>query len=394
MLKIKSDCSACGACEQICPQKCITLKNNNQGIVYPKIEESRCVNCNLCEKVCHLNVAVPNIGEERFAYAVSNPSKDVLSHSTSGGAFTAIAKYVLSQNGAVYGCAYVDRLIPQHICVENEEDLRRLNGSKYVESKIGNAYQQAKDMLDDGRLVLFSGTPCQIAGLKVFLRKPYENLVTIDIVCHGVAPQIYFQKYLDWIEKKYKFRITNYDFRSKQNAGWSIAGIAEGVSLKSGKKVVKKIFYFNEYYYYHFLKGTIYRDSCYSCKYACINRPGDFSLGDLWGAECLNLNYPVDMGCSLVLANNEKANLILNSISVNKTKISLDFAKKYNEQLQHASKKPVDRDEVLEKFASASAEEIDAWFRKKTVSVRLKGNFKRLIPHRVKTLLFKLRYKA
>ena len=392
MLKIKSNCSACGACAQACPKKCISLKANAQGMVYPEIEEGKCIDCNLCETVCHLNNTPSSINDQH-AYAVSHIAKEVLSRSTSGGAFTAIANYVLSQGGAVFGCAYTDHLVPRHICVESNEDLVRLNGSKYVESNIGDTYKQAKEMLNTGRMVLYSGTPCQIAGLKSFLKKTYDNLITVDIVCHGVAPQAYFQKYIEWLEDKYKLHITNYDFRSKRNSGWSLSGIMEGTSLKSGKGVTKKVFYFNEYYYYHFLKGTIYRESCYSCKYASLNRPGDFSLGDLWGAESLNLDYSIDGGCSLVLANNAKANEILESLEVNKTEIPVEFAAKYNKQLRHPSDKPENRDAILEKLVSLPAKEINAWFRKKTAVVRLKWCLKRLVPHAVKKKILKLRYK-
>ena len=362
-------------------------------MVYPEITESNCIDCNLCERVCHLNDTDSYSIENQRAYAVSHTKKDVLKRSTSGGAFTAIAEYVLSRGGAVFGCAYTEQLFPQHVCVETEQELVRLNGSKYVESNIGDTYQQAKDMMDMGRLVLYSGTPCQIAGLKCFLRKPYDNLITVDIVCHGVAPQAYFQKYIDWLEEKYNLHITNYDFRSKRNTGWSIAGIIEGTSTKTGKKITKKVFYSNEYYYYHFLKGTIYRDSCYSCKYANLNRPGDFSLGDLWGAECLHLDYSINDGCSLVLTNNPKANEILKSLEINKTEIPIEFAVKYNQQLQHASSKPTDREVILEKFTACSAQEINLWFRKRTVAVRLKGRLKRLVPKGAKQLLLKLRYK-
>ena len=204
-------------------------------MVFPEIDEAKCINCNLCEKVCHLNHTPSSAGAEQRAYAVTHASRDVLSRSTSGGAFTAIAKYVLERGGAVCGCAYDEGLTARHIWAENEQELLRLNGSKYVQSVIGNTYQQAKVRLEKGSLVLFSGTPCQVAGLKAFLGKEYDNLITVDIVCHGVAPQDYFKRYIGWLEDKYKCRITNYDFRSKRNAGWGLAGIAEGIDFKSGK---------------------------------------------------------------------------------------------------------------------------------------------------------------
>lgn len=394
MLTIKDGCTACGACAQVCPKNCIVLSSTQQGFVIPQIDETKCVDCNLCEKVCHLNRENIALNGYPRAYAVAHRSKDVLQRSTSGGAFTAIAQYVLSQDGAVFGCAYTEKLVPRHICVENEQELVRLNGSKYVESEIGNTYQQAQAMLDTGRLVLFSGTPCQIAGLKAFLQAEYDNLITADIVCHGVAPRAFFQKYTDWYEKKNGLSLTNYDFRAKQNSGWGLSGVAEGTSLKSGKKVVKKIFYYNEYYYYHFLKGTIYRQSCYACKYANLNRPGDFTLGDLWGAEGLGLDYPIDSGCSLVLCNTPKAGSILDAIEVNKTEIDLDFAVKHNGQLNHASAKPANTEQVLNRFVACSAEELNSWFRRSVRKTRMIGLIKYLIPQRIKSTILKQRYKA
>ena len=207
----------------------------------PVVDAAKCTNCNLCEKVCHLNT-LPCSNENQHAYAVSHLSKDVLQRSTSGGAFTAIAKYVLDQGGAVYGCAYCDHLKARHICIESEQELVRLNGSKYVESEIGDTYRQAKEQLKVGRTVLFSGTPCQIAGLKSYLKKPYDNLITADIICHGVAPQKFFSEYIDWFEQKHNLRLTDYNFRAKQNAGWSIAGMASGISTRTGKPVEKNCF--------------------------------------------------------------------------------------------------------------------------------------------------------
>ena len=393
MLNIRQDCTACGACVQVCPHNCIELKSNEQGMFFPNIDKGKCIGCNLCEKVCHLCNSVLLNDEIKYAYAVTHPEKDVLDRSTSGGAFTAIAKYVLSKGGAVFGCAWTEHLIPRHICVETEQELAYLNGSKYVESEIGSTFKDAKDMLDNGRIVLYSGTPCQIAGLKAFLRKPYKNLITADIVCHGVAPKVFFLKYIDWLENRLQIRITNYDFRSKRNRGWSIAGILEGFSLRTGRNVIRKIFYFNEYYYYHFLKGTIYRDSCYLCKYANLNRPGDFTLGDLWGAEGLTLDYSIDRGCSLLLVNTSKAKDILQSLNVNKTEIPIEFALKYNKQLLYAHSKPVDRDVVLEKFTECTANEINSWFIKHTVIDILKGYLKLMIPIRVKNLYFKFKYR-
>lgn len=393
MISMDKECTACGACVQICTASCIYLSADSSGVVYPIIERNNCIKCNACTKVCHLYTAVDLYDKVQHAYAVVNNSDLDLSKSTSGGAFSAIAKYVLNKSGVVYGCAYVEHLKAKHIRIDSADDLEKLNGSKYVQSDIGDCYLAIQNDLNNGLGVFFSGTPCQVSGLKTFLGKKYEKLITADIVCHGVAPQKYFDKYIEWLEQKIHMNITDYSFRSKDNSGWSLAGVCKGIDKRTGKAVKKNIYYYNEFYYYYFLKGHIYRDSCYSCKYACSDRIGDFTLGDLWGIEILNVPFRTSGGCSLVLTNNQKAATILHELDCSISEISMENALKHNKQLISPSTAPAAREQVVELFSTRDAESIYSYFLKETRIERILGFLKYHTPNPLKRIGLALKYK-
>ena len=200
----KSKCSGCHACSSICPKKCISLVADEEGFLYPKVNEKECLNCNLCEQVCpFLNPIGISKDEAPIAYAAKNLDEGTRTKSSSGGVFTAIAEHVIGQGGIVFGSAFDSPYNVVHIGVQKKDELQRLRGSKYVQSKIGNTYQEAKEALVSGRVVLFTGTPCQIGGLKAFLKKDYPNLYTQDLICHGVPSPKIFKEYKKFIEKKY-----------------------------------------------------------------------------------------------------------------------------------------------------------------------------------------------
>ena len=296
-------CTGCGACIQSCPKQCISWITKEFGFYYPQIDEEICVNCGLCEKVCPID-KILELPVTQKVYAAVHKDAEVLSKSTSGGAFTAIADAVFAQNGVVYGAAMLDDMQVKHIRTANRDKFAALRSSKYLQSDTGNTYQMVKRDLNQGRMVLYSGTPCQIDGLKFFLGKNYENLYTADIVCHGVGSQAYFDKYMEFAKKRYG-NIKAVRFRSKEYAGWSCGG---GVVVVDSSEHLKKIPYrdFDNYYYSYFLSGDIYRKCCYSCKYANTRRVGDFSLGDYWGVEKLHLSLETQNGCSLLLVNSSK----------------------------------------------------------------------------------------
>ena len=393
MIKLNDkNCTACGACVQKCPKNCIELKQDENGFLYPNVNVAECLDCGLCDKVCPINKQ-SNEGKSPKAYACAVADENMLIQATSGGVFGAIAGCVLEKGGVVYGCAYTKHLQATHVRVDNKKELSTLFGSKYVQSNTGDTFNQCEVDLKAGKQVLYSGTPCQIAGLKKYLQKDYANLLTVDLVCHGVASQAYFDKFIDFLEKEEGAVCTNYNFRSKKNAGWSAAGIAS-FKTDSGKNFDKKQYYFsNYYYYYYYLACSTYRESCYICEYANLNRVGDFTLGDFWGAEGLKLPFEVEKGCSLVLLNSEKAVKVFEKLNLQKHEVSLEVAIKYNKQLSSPSNTSSDRTELLREFREETAEKIQQNFKNKNKKQILIGKIKYMIPKWLKRILLKIRYK-
>ena len=393
MLKINYDkCTGCGACKAACPLDCISIQESKDGFIYPNINISKCVDCHKCEIACPIEHRC-ELEYDSEAYGAVYVDHKTLMNSTSGGAFSAIVEYVLSNNGIVYGCAYSKHFKPIHIRINKWEQLHLLNGSKYIQSDTLNTFQSAKEDLETGTLVLYSGTPCQIAGLKSFLGKEYDNLITVDIICHGVPSYAYFKKYIEWVESTKNIQLKTVNFRSKENNQWGLSGNLIAKDITHNRIIKMKLFYYNSYYYYYFLKGGIYRNSCYSCKYANMQRQGDFTLGDLWGAEGLGLPFDVRNGCSLVLVNSSQAKRILEKLNLKKVLISVEYAIANNTQLKSPSIMPDYRDLLIDQFQSLSANEINQYFQKRFRKDIIIGRGKSLIPVGVKANLLKLIYK-
>ena len=379
-------CTGCGACVQSCPKQCISWTEGEFRFKYPQIDKDICVNCGICEKVCPIDKVLQTPTTQK-AYAAVHKDYQVLAKSTSGGAFTAIADAVFAQDGIVYGVAMMDNMQVKHIRTSNKEEFAVLRSSKYLQSDTGNTYQMVEQDLKQGKTVLYSGTPCQIDGLRHFLGKPYERLYTVDIVCHGVGSQAYFDKYLDFARKRYG-NIKTLRFRSKEYVGWSCGG---GVVVVTGSSdCLKKIPYrdFDNYYYAYFLSGDIYRKSCYSCKYANMKRVGDFSLGDYWGVEKLHLPLNTFNGCSLLVVNSDKATKFLSKIeTMNIKETRVDEAISQNEQLKHPSRLPDSRKERIKEFELLTGTQIERVYLSKYRKRYLKGLVKSLIPYKLKVII-------
>ena len=379
-------CTGCGACVQRCPKRCISWTQREFGFRYPQIDKDACVNCGQCEKVCPIDKAL-EVSAEQKAYAAVHKDDEVLAKSTSGGAFTAIADAVFAQGGIVYGAAMLDGMQVKHIRTSGKDDFEGLRSSKYLQSDTGTTYQMVEQDLKQGKTVLYSGTPCQIDGLKNFLGKDYENLYTVDIVCHGVGSQAYFDKYMDYARERYG-KIKALRFRSKEYAGWSCGGVV--VVVVDSSDCLKKIPYrdFDNYYYSYFLSGDIYRKSCYSCKYANTNRVGDFTLGDYWGVEALNLPLQTENGCSLLLVNNRHAMQLLDEIeSLDRVETTVEQAAHCNKQLNAPSKLMDSRQNRIGEYESMSGQQIQKEYLKNHRKTVVKGQLKALMPYKLELLI-------
>lgn len=343
----KNDCTGCGACVNICPLHCIIIGLNDDGFRVPVIDTAKCINCGKCSKFCPSNI------RSRYNYALSdlkaysytiNDSK-ILQESSSGGGFTAIAAEIISRGGAVFGAEFDECFNVVHVEVDRVSDLHKLRGSKYVESDTKSTYLEAKKYIEQGRLVLYVGTPCQIAGLYASLEyKEYENLYTIDLLCHGVPSASLFRSYLDYLNSKYG-KVVYYSFRNKVKFGWGNWGnfIFQDKKYKEHKKdfVVA-----TDYYYSLYFKECNFRESCYQCKYATVPRIGDVTIGDCWGIENIDTISGLRNGVSLILINNAKGEKLLDLISKNGllTLIDTEIMIKYNRTIVCPSKRPRERD--------------------------------------------------
>lgn len=296
--KITEYCTGCRACEQLCAHHAIVMKSDKEGFVTACIDEGKCVECGLCSKRCPQNNLIGK-SEPIASLAVRDKDDEELAVSASGGAFAAAARVILLHGGIVVGAAYNDDMTVGHIVVERLDDLYKVQSSKYVQSNTMATYSQVKAMLREGREVLYSGTPCQIGGLRAYLRKDYDTLYTMDLICHGVASPKLFAKYLVWLGGKMKGKIIGYDFRDK-SCGW---GLDYMTKTKTKTKTKPSTL---DPYYYHFLKGTTYRECCYRCNYCTKERVGDITIGDYWGIEKEHPEFYSTKGVSCLLVNTEK----------------------------------------------------------------------------------------
>ncbi|NLC95551.1 MAG: 4Fe-4S dicluster domain-containing protein [Bacilli bacterium] len=348
LYKEKNECCGCSACASICPTQAITMEPDEDGFFFPVVNNSKCIRCRMCLKTCHFRDTKIKGNRPLAAFAAINKDETVLKNSSSGGAFSALASIVLEMGGVVFGCAFNERMEPNHIGIDNFFDIEKLQGSKYVQSKINNTFIEAKRLLDQGRIVLYSGTPCQIAGLKSYLGREYNNLLTVDLICHGVPSESFFKDYISWLEKKNKWKIITYKFRDKGKVNMGYSGKVIYIK-KNGKIGERTIYWPLDCYYYYFLNGDICRMSCYECKYASNYRQGDFTLGDYWGVKKIHPEVNTQNGVSLLLINTETAMGYVDKLSNYLKLVNSDFeqAKKYNGQLNHPVPKSEKREMIF-----------------------------------------------
>ncbi len=319
----EEECCGCGACVQKCPNKALRMEENKEGFLYPIFNSNLCIDCNLCNKICSYrngNELKHNIIE---AYVAQHKDAIIRKNSTSGGIFSAISNYILANNGVVYGAAFDDNMNVIHTRAENVQERDLMRGSKYVQSRIDSCYLKIKHDLDQCKLVLFVGTPCQVAAINKFFlnHRNYEKLITCDIICFGTPSPSVFQQHIRFLEmrfgkiKEYQCRPTKYGF--KWGCDNDMAILENGTELKENGwlNIYRRLFYAN----------IDKRMSCYSCIYTIPNRPGDFTIGDCSKASILVKNWNLYDGVSTFLVNTNKGERVFSQIKNSINYMKVDF---------------------------------------------------------------------
>lgn len=333
-IKEKKDCCGCGACAQKCPLKCITLITDSEGFLYPETDTSKCVQCGLCIKVC------PVINQKKGRLpleckAAQNLNKNELSHSSSGGLFIILAKYVLSQGGIIVGAVFDKNWNVKHVTSQNYDIISKMMGSKYVQSNTAKTYIETEKYLKKGILVLYTGTPCQIAGLKLFLRKEYSNLITVDFICHGVPSPLVWERYLQELNIK---SVDNIDFRNKTERGWKNSSFVLKKKCYNSKDslIICSEKHHNNLFMKAFLSNLILRPSCYNCPSKELKSGSDITIADFWSIEKVLPQWiDDDNGTSLLLLNTQKGISCFQNVSNNVKQQPTDYESvlKYNSSL-------------------------------------------------------------
>lgn len=326
MIKItnKIDCCGCNSCGDICVHGAITFKTDNEGFWYPDVDESKCVDCRLCEKVCpiiHADDLKKNDYETSICYAAENKNLEVVFDSTSGGLFSALADRMYRDNGYVGGAIFNDDFSVREFISNEKQDLPKLRSSKYLQSNAEGFYRQIKNLLKQGEKVLVCGTPCQMAALRAYIGNDNDNLIIIDFICRGVNSPKIWRKYLDSFEERYGSKVVYVKAKSKEY-GWR--NLTQKVVLENGRAIYETKDSNN------FTKGYLCtnaycRPSCYECRFKGFPRIADITIADFWGIENVNESLEKDLGTSLVMINSKKGDLYFEKIKPRVNFIEVPF---------------------------------------------------------------------
>lgn len=369
-------CCGCGVCENICPSNSITMVNDKKGFYYPLINTEICIECGLCKEHC------PIINEQKTdkvnfprTFAFVNEDISVKKNSSSGGAFWCIAEYVIKQGGSVYGAAFTeDFRNVEHIEVTTLEELTLLQGSKYIQSQIGKILKKIEVQLKAGNYVLFSGTPCEVAALRSYLRQDYEKLICIDFICHGIPSSLIWQKYLHTKEINMGAKCVNVKFRSK-TFGWKKYSLL--MQFQNGKtyeKIASK-----DPYMQVFLSDVCLRESCYQCQYRGVYRQSDITLADFWGVQRICPEMYDEQGTSLVFLHSILGEKIFGEITEHhrSQKVNYVEALESNPSMIVSPVKPKERDDFLQDITYNGFDSAYKKFVKKTIIKKILKKLKR-----------------
>lgn len=331
----KHNCCGCNACVQKCPINCISMHEDEEGFLYPIVDLNRCVNCHLCEKVCPcLDQIEPLL--PLSCYAAQNINEDIRNQSSSGGIFTSIAEKFIAEEGIVFGARFDKSWEIVHSYTNNKEDLVYFRGSKYIQSRIGDAYKQAESFLKQGRKVLFSGTPCQISALKHYLNKEYNELMTIEVVCHGVPSPKIWREYFESLDLANVSSISHKD----KSTGWR--GYSFTIKDNKNKVLYSERAEENVYMIAYFRNLSV-RPSCFSCPSKSGRSRADLTLADYWGIEHVLPKIDDNKGISFVCVNTEKGKTLIEHLEL--TKHPTDYLQSipYNSCIYESTSEPAER---------------------------------------------------
>ena len=339
------DCTACAACVSVCPKGCISMQEDKEGFLQPKIDTSSCIACHKCEKVCPILNAesIPSDFETK-AYAVINKDDEVRAQSSSGGVFFPLAKWVIEQGGVVFGARWNEKWEVIHDYAEDLEGVKAFMRSKYVQSVVGDTLCQAKEFLEAGRWVLYSGTPCQLGGLRAYLGKEYEKLIQVDLICHGVPSPGVWRSYLkDYFSKE---KILDINFRDKKE-GWL------GFQCVTTTTTTYRENQTEHPYFKGFLYNIYLRNSCYDCHFRQYHRTSDFTLADYWGVNEVCPEMHDNKGTSIIFIHSDKGKKLLTTLSaeLHMLQQSKQDAILRNQGMMKNEEKPANRDMYLRLFS-------------------------------------------
>lgn len=380
----KKDCCGCSACVQICPKQCIDMTADNEGFLYPYVDNTICIDCGLCEKVCPIiNQNAPR--KPLAVYAAKNTNEKIRLKSSSGGIFTLLAEQIISEGGVIFGAKFNENWEVVHDYTETVEGLAPFRGSKYVQSIIGDNFFKAKRFLTEGRKVLFSGTPCQIAGLNKYLRKEYDNLLTVDVICHGVPSPMVWRDYLYYKRAKRAAGknsvssslnelplITDISFRDKTN-GWKKYGFK--ISYRDNCEITP---YNEDLFMKGFLKNLYLRPICYACAARSGKSSSDITIGDFWGIQKHYPEFDDNKGIGLILINSEKGKLAYDIASHYNIETTYEQALSGNPCLECSTVLTDDRQKFWQDFPTNQFQAVHRICKKGTPSLA-KRIFKRII---------------
>lgn len=322
-------CTLCGSCYNACPVDAISFKTLYLDFLYPAIDNSRCVGCDRCEKSCPIlaDKQEPESGYP-IAFAARSRDEEARRKSSSGGVFYELASEILSEGGYICGAVFDDHFHVKHIVSNTQKDLYRMMGSKYAQSDMGMCFRQIKTLLDEGKNVLFTGCPCQVAGLRTYIGRKHPNLLLVELICHGIPSDHMLQTYIGMQERKYGARLKEMEFRNKEK-GWHNSSVR--MEFENGR-VHSEPMTFDTYMQGYF-RGVTLKESCFSCQFRGFKSGSDLTIGDLWGAEISIPDMDDNNGLSAVIVNSEKGTLFLNRSKIIRRQFEIDKILKYNQSL-------------------------------------------------------------